>query len=57
MVQVCAVNLTAFLAANSEIAANIAAEGAIPLLVQFLDPGDEPPAMMQGMAARWATSL
>jgi hypothetical protein len=50
-VQVCAVNLTTFLADNTENAARIAAAGAIPLLVQFLDPGDGPPAMMQGMAA------
>jgi hypothetical protein len=51
MVQVLAVNLASALAKNSENAAYIAAAGAIPLLVQFLDPGDGPPAGMQEMAA------
>jgi hypothetical protein len=39
------------LAANTEIAAQVAAAGAIPRLVQLLHPGDGPPAMMQGLAA------
>jgi hypothetical protein len=51
LVQVSAVGTLLGLAPNSENAALIAAAGAIPLLVHFLDPGDGPPAMMQGYAA------
>jgi vacuolar protein 8 len=51
VVQVAAVSAALALAANTENAAQLAAAGAITLLVQFLDPGDGPPALMQGMAA------
>jgi hypothetical protein len=50
-VQVCAANAISVLARNVENASSISAAGAIPRLVQFLDPGDGPPALMQGMAA------
>jgi hypothetical protein len=57
MAQVSATRAIMNLARNSEFASKISAAGAIPLLVQFLDPGDGPPAMMQGIAAGALNSL
>jgi hypothetical protein len=52
MMQFGAANTIEMLARNAENASSIAAAGAIPLLVQLLDPGDGPPALMQGTAAQ-----
>jgi hypothetical protein len=51
VVQVYATSALSSLATNVENAAHIVSAGAIPRLVQFLDPGDGPPAVMQGIAA------
>jgi hypothetical protein len=50
-VQVYATQVIMFLAEIADHVASISAAGAIPRLVQFLDPGDGPPAVMQGFAA------